>query len=212
MSVSFASTISDALLSPINIISISIGLISLGFTVYYGLINRQLSFKIKSLDWGDLLIASKAISKWIKKEVNSPDILFSPDSRGGVISKIIAESLNNDPIIITGIVLPKGHSDTETLSDSHEIIETSKWSIFLPKILKTYNKSSIVFIDDFVMSGDSLQKIKLCFSEKFGFDDKKFKACSLVCTTVAKEVRKSPDFYWKEISDNDFLFPWGRAE
>ena len=76
--------------------------------------------------------------------------------------------------------------------------------------LKEFVDKKILIFDDLVMSGDSLSCVRNQILS-FGFDNAKTETAALVCTTMAREARKAPDFSWYKTSTNRFYFPWGQA-
>ena len=94
------------------------------------------------------------------------------------------------------------------------VIKTTKWHVYMPNIIKTTaNKSNIkiLIIDDFTMSGDFLFSLKKELNN-LGYIPQNIRSCSIAVTSVAQNTNKAPDYYYKEVEDSNFYFPWGKAE
>lgn len=168
--------------------------------------------RLKSISWNDVNLAAKRFYRKLNKMGFTPDIIYSPGQKGGLIAKLLEEYYNVQIPIVTGFFTPRGSFSLET--NSFEKIATSKWDIFIPDVfdLNTNKKDyKILIVDDFVMTGDSLQTFKN-YLINLGYDIDNIKSCAIAITSIATAANKAPDLYEKVVSDNDFYFPWGRAE
>lgn len=194
----------------LSITFLMLAVVSLGATVYFGIEARRIRRKIKTLEWDDIIIAVRDISRSIKADAE-PDVIYSPDQRGGIISYLMKYSLDAEIPIITGVTLWKDDFPEPPDWPHYVVTETSKWWILVPNILTKFKNNKIMIVDDFAMSGDALIKIKTILSAQFLFPHNNIKTCAIIVTDIAKKAHKDPSYYWKVVESTDFFFPWGRA-
>lgn len=90
-------------------------------------------------------------------------------------------------------------------------LQGTKSTVFLPDRLHEQSDWRILLVDDFVMSGDGLSRVKDALLAQ-GFDPGRIRTGAVVATKLALANRKGPDFLARDARDFDFSFPWGRAE
>lgn len=73
-----------------------------------------------------------------------------------------------------------------------EILETDKWLIFLPKINETIAKKKILILNDFCITGNSLNQIKKYFRNNKA---EKIKTASLFISDVCLKTGNCPDYF-----------------
>lgn len=195
----------------LNIIFGLITLISLAFTIYYGQKSSKLEKNRKKLDWTDLQSCANDLGAKIKKDNFVPEIIFTPGLKGATFVNLLMNEFTTQVPVFVGISYWKESFSSEDLIDEHELVETNKWYVSVPKLMLKQKEKKILIVDDFVMSGDfTYNLVELLI--KNGFEKEKIKTMSVVTTKVAIENHKKPTYFWLEISDSNFYFPWGKAK
>lgn len=170
---------------------------------------------LKTVSWNDLQSATKFIWKKLKESKFTPDIILSSDPKGGIVAYMISKFYDNDIFTNIGHATLKGIPRVITFSDTtYAVIETSRWEVGLSKQIVDMDGASnkkILIVDDFVLSGDFNTKL-IELLHNAGYNRKNIMVCCVAVTKVAIESKKAPDFFWKIVDNNDFYFPWGKAE
>lgn len=202
----------------VDVASIVIGLVSLLIGIYGALmayIAHKKSKALKSLTFEDLEKSAKYIWKKLQKEDFIPDIMISPDPKGGIVAFLLSQLFDNNSLLHIGnaVRLEPGSAAPAT-DGEYLIIQTNRWLVLLSnQILNTRESSSkkVLIVDDFVLSGDfNTLLIKTLVNN--GYNTENIKVCCAAVTNVAIQSKKEPDVYWKVVNDDDFFLPWGKAE
>lgn len=164
----------------------------------------------KTIDWTQLQTAAKFLAKRLKRDSFVPDIIISPGQKGGIIAQLLVDYLDIEIPIYTGFLIPHDKKIGKEFCEDYLVIETTKWRVFLPKSLEITSNCSVLIVDDFVMSGDFLSKLRTELIHLKYFTSS-IKSCSVAVTNVAIQTNKAPDYYWKKIDSEDSYFPWGKA-
>lgn len=200
----------ENIINIIGVISFIVSVISL----FYAYIIEQKNKKIRSINWTDIHIATKKFWKSLKHENFTPSYIITPGQKGGIIAQVFSEFYDIDIPILTGFILPNIVRHKDLKDEQYLVIKTTKWYVYMPNIIKTTtNKSNmkILIIDDFTMSGDFLFNLKKELNN-LGYKPQNIRSCSLAVTSVAQNTKKAPDYYYKEVEDSNFYFPWGKAK
>lgn len=207
----------DIIIMVITVVSFTLTILGTGLTVYGVIITRKANRKAKTIDWNQVMIATKSIVKKLKSNNFIPDVIVTPGQKGGIFAQLIMDSLNVEIPIVTGFFIPNKPSILRSYSDQLEYyynhnffkLETSKWFICLPDTVLGFENKKILIVDDLVMSGDALRSILNKIKDTSSTNS--IKSCSLVTTKVAIQTKKNPDYYWNIIDADDCYFPWGKA-
>jgi len=195
----------------LTIISLVIGIIGAIFT--YRAYSRERA--LKSISWSDIQNGTKYIWKGLRNLGFTPDIMISPDPKGGIIAYQLSQFYDEDIFIDVGQAKRKNSTTPHISSKNyHTVICTNRWEVFLSKEIEDIidkEQKKVLIVDDFVLSGD-FNSYLFDFLEKMGYKKENIKICCLAVTKVAISSDKAPDFYWKIVDDEDFYFPWGKAE
>jgi hypoxanthine phosphoribosyltransferase len=183
--------------------------IGLFVSIYYGRRTAQLRAQIKSLDWTDLKIGAGDLANKIKDKF-SPDVIFTPAIRGGIIAFFISDVLPEPVPIFVGLTQWRENPQFQGPLDDYDLINTSKWNIHIPHALYRCNQLKLLIVDDLALGGDAMLEMKGHFISK-GFNADAVKTMTLVATEVAIQNRKAPDFFWRSTDSPQFFFPWGKA-
>lgn len=186
-----------------------IGVIGTLLTIHYARKSVRLDRLRKSLDWSDLQVAASELGKDILK-TGMPSIVVTPSLAGATFANLLVDQLHNQPPVFVGhrVWRDDPHGDLNT--EDNFLFETSKWIVAIPKACTEYTEGTILYVDDFVMSGDFLEQ----FRERLGREGiavDRIVSVSVAVTKVAIKNRKAPDFYWWVSDDDEFYFPWGKA-
>jgi hypoxanthine phosphoribosyltransferase len=137
-----------------------------------------------------------------------PDYILAISERGAMVGNLVARELRKQIPIVTVAYLDKHEA---TSIPGYITLEGTKATTFVPAGLKALNTSKILLLDDFVMSGDGLERVRNWLLAD-GFANDNIRSGAVVTTRLAIANHKGPDFYAKETKDFDFWFPWGRAK
>lgn len=170
---------------------------------------------LKTVSWNDLQSATKFIWKKLKEKNFTPDIILSSDPKGGIVGYMISKFYKDDIFTNIGHATRKGMKRAITFSNtSYTVINTNKWEVGLSKQIIDINEKKdkkILIVDDFVLSGDfNMELIDLLL--KSGYQKENIIVCCVAVTNVAIQSNKAPELYWKAVDNDDFYFPWGKAE
>lgn len=202
----------------VDIVSIVIGIVSL----LIGIVGAIFTYKayskertLKTISWADIQNATKYIWKKLNKIYFKPDMMISPDPKGGIVAFILAQFFDYSILVDVGQAFRKDANSNEIYNNEcYTVVHTNRWEVILSKQLeKQENKENIkiLVVDDFVLSGDfNFKLIELLLS--LGYKKDNIMVCCLAVTKVAISSNKAPDLYWKVVDDEDFYFPWGKAE
>lgn len=193
----------------LNAASFIIGTALSAFGIWQTYKGNKMQKASKTIDWTQVTLASKALSKLIPKKMN-PDVIICPGQKGGIFAQLLAEELGIEVPIYTGFTIDRDTTLDQDLINDYVALHTSKWNVFLPKSIESLQGKNVLIVDDYVMSGDFLQQIKEHLVSN-GLANTEILSCSIATTTVAISTRKAPDFYWKIADADACYFPWGKA-
>lgn len=181
--------------------------ISLIFTIYYGRRAKKLESERKSLRYEDLQSAANDLAEKINREF-APDAVFTPGLRGATIANLLVPELSKEVPVFVGISSWK-HGAAASSILAHSVLETNKWLVYVPDVLLSGGFKKLLVVDDFVMSGDFLERVVGLLSANV--PGAEIRAVSIVTTSVAIKNHKAPNYFWMQTTDDTFYFPWGRA-
>lgn len=187
-----------------------VGLVGLVATFYYGRRSNALEKKLQGIEieWKDIPAAAKDIAKAVIENFR-PDIMFSPDVRGGIVAYYIGTEIGHIPSVI-GICEYKATDTPIRVDLGYGKIETSNWRVYIPTGIDRQSDIKILIVDDFVMSGDALAAMRAHLVDS-GLRPENIRTAALATTRVALHNRKGPDYYWKIADSSRFFLPWGLA-
>lgn len=199
-----------------DIFTIFFGIVSVAGvigTIHYGKKSLHLNRELRRIAWSDLKSASRDLKNKIKGEKFYPDIVFTPCRRGATVANLVFEVGEN---IILYVGIREDRREDKFVFSSNgwkkdwEVVKTEKYFHYIPNAMLKEKNLNLLILDDFAMSGTSLTNI-VDFLLSKGFSEDKIKTATIVCTDVAHDAGKAPDFWWKKTPYIDFEFPWGRA-
>ncbi len=196
----------------VEIASISVAVLGIALTtavaVYYGRENRKLQRERISFTWDELYTGARDLAKKVRGGF-VPEIVLAISVRGATVAGIVVLEFDIGLPLFTCIQDDLNARFSFQPFD-HTLIQTRKWSIYIPNALRAHADKRILIVDDFAMSGDLLDAVRRQIIE-FGFREQSIKAATLVCATDAIGGHKAPEFYWHETPTHRFYFPWGQA-
>ena len=170
---------------------------------------EQLNRRQRDLDWPRFRSAASDLARSIDRSDFMPDVIVALSDRGAMVGHLVARELRAQvPIITLGYL---GRPDDSMNLPGYEAIRGTKGTVFLPEKLAELSGHRLLLIDDFVMSGDGLARVRDTLLAR-GIDPQQIRSGSVVATKLAIANKKGPDYYAREARDFDFYFPWGRAE
>jgi hypoxanthine phosphoribosyltransferase len=193
----------------LTVVSLLIGVAGVIATVLFARKAENASRERRRLEWSDLQAAANDLGKKIRRDC-SPIAIVTPGLTGATFANLLADEFPNQPPVFVGVrVWKEDTHGSVTFADTFKI-ETSKWLIFVPRLAADYTDGEILILDDFVMSGDFLEKLRSSLVEA-GVKSTKIRSAAIVATKVAINSHKAPDYYWWTAEDDNFYFPWGKA-
>ena len=206
MSISFQVTWESAL----SITGWLIGLIGVCVSIFYGRKSLRLERERITLKWEDVEIAAEDLSKRISDSGFKPSLILTFGSKCGYLAHLISRSFSPSAPVVVGVTLPKGGRVAEPLASMLSFIETKRWCVGIPTQLLDYGDQHVLIVDDWVLSGDAIEKMCDLLVQS-GVPRKNIVSATLVATDTAVQNGKAPSYYWKTTSSTNFFFPWGRA-
>ena len=197
----------------INYIFGAVTIISVFITIYYGRKSIRLEKEKNKIDWADLQLAVKSLSRELVLRKFIPDIIITPGLRGATLANLLEQEFTykkNIPVFV-GITLSKNTNNINEYSKEYVKLETSKWVVLIPCCIFSMSGKKILILDDYVMTGDFLQNM-IDSIVKSGINKQNIKSMALATTKTAIDSNKNPDFYWHITKDSKFLFPWGESK
>lgn len=193
------------------IISLAIGMVGAIYTYKSYLKARTL----KTISWTDVHNGTKYIWKELRHLHYNPDVMISPDPKSGIVAYMLTKFFDYDIFVDVGQAMRKSASISMMDAPEHfSIISTNKWKVLLSKQLEHMKEKEnvrILIVDDFVLSGDFNSQLTEWLKNQ-GYKEENIMVCCLAVTKVAISSAKAPDLYWKIVDDENFYFPWGKAE
>lgn len=114
-------------------------------------------------------------------------------------------------IQIVGISLIKDERDVNANIEGYIKLNVSDdWNIFIPKAILSFKDKNILTVDDFCLAGEFHVRLKNELIN-LGIPKERIRVSYAVITSVTKSSNRAPDYYWREITDDNFYFPWGKA-
>lgn len=87
---------------------------------------------------------------------------------------------------------------------------TDRWETFLPGNLRDSGAQKVLILEDAVISGDSMKRIREVLKGQ-GFVDEQIRTAALIVNQFAFETGHAPDYHWQIISQQVINFPWGKS-
>jgi hypoxanthine phosphoribosyltransferase len=169
---------------------------------------EQLNKRQRDLDWPRFRNAAADLARAVDRSGYMPDFLLSISDRGAIVSNLVARELRRQiPIITVGYL---DEADEVSIPGFLTLCGT-KTTTFLPEGLRDLKGKKVLLMDDFVMSGDGILRVKNQLL-KYGFPEDCIRSAAVVATRISIASKKGPDFFAREARDFDFFFPWGRAK
>lgn len=185
------------------------GVVGLVLTVYYARKAEELNLMRKRLEWADLQAAANDLGRRIKAEF-PPTAIIAPGLPGATFANLLSAEFDNQPPVFVGTRTWREDPHDPVESSGSFLFTTAKWIVTIPMAVLRYRDGNILIVDDFVMSGDFLERLRERLVNE-GVAADRVRAASVAVTRVALKNHKAPEYYWWLADSDDFFFPWGRA-
>lgn len=193
-----------------DIVVVVIALVGIVLTVFYGVKSSRLQKQLKKLDWHDIELAARKLTKKMRKDKFTPDLVFTPGLRGATFANLVQPLAYDIPVFV-GLTCPKPLKKKRGDIPGHVYVETSKWVVEIPELLFSYADKKILILDDFVGSGEFMINAVRLLKEK-GFNPRNIKTMAIIVSEMAEVSNKATDYYWRVSKESDFFFPWAEAQ
>lgn len=195
----------------INYILNTITVLGLGATLYYGWSARVISNNKKTIDWKKVKSIVNKSLKQVEKDNFQVEVILAPGTRGSILAELILTKFNREIPAVVGISYIE-HTQKQ-MPDMNQYVSfeiDKKWSIFIPTAIRDFRDLNILIVDDFCFTGEFFLKLKKHLIS-MGFKESKIKVFCAVITKVTVAGNKTPDYYGLITDDDNFYFPWGKA-
>lgn len=193
-----------------NIFTILLGVLGIVGTIgtfYFGVKSKVLERQRYRFSWEDVARGSQAIAKKCIRQFK-PHLILTFSGPGSILANLAMMESGQSLPLYTVIELKKDDPNSASEISGYFKIETFKWKLFMPEHLPVSPSTKITVIHDCAISGDGLSKVRAKLIE-MGFNPKNVKIASLVCSKIALDSKKAPDFYLYCLEHASFYFPWG---
>jgi hypoxanthine phosphoribosyltransferase len=195
----------------LTIISTFVTVVSIITSIYYYKKSNKLEKEKLKLEWNEIRTVVDDLTENLKKTGFKPDIILAPGLRGAIISEILIENFNREIPVFVGVSHIHNPSNNKLDIETFKKIKVrNHWNIYIPEVVFTHSNNKILIVDDFCLTGSFFNDLKEQLIEN-GFNQSNIKIFCSVITNVTKLSDSCPDFYWKIVPDDNFYFPWGRA-
>ncbi|HCU96717.1 MAG TPA: hypothetical protein DHU96_29960 [Actinobacteria bacterium] len=182
--------------------------VGFALAVWQAMRAEQLNKRQRDLDWPRFRSAASDLARSVDRSGFMPDFILALSDRGAIVANLVARELRRQiPIITVGYL---DQADPISVPGFLTLCGT-KATTLLPEGLRDLGGKKILLLDDFVMSGDGLSRVRSQLLE-YGFPQESIRSGSVVATRLCLANKKGPDFFAREARDFDFFFPWGRAK
>lgn len=186
---------------------IGLGLSVVG--VYLTLSGNKKIKDSKTIDWTQIHVGARYISKMVVKDKFSPDFILAPGPRSSIIGQEIANILNEEIPVITGYV-SKDSIFEKKIDNDFVVIQANQWYLYLPICIKSLNDKNVLIVQDWIMSGESLVQIKKALFN-LEYKEQQIRYCTIAVTQVPLKRKHRPNYYYKLVDPDECYFPWGKA-
>jgi hypoxanthine phosphoribosyltransferase len=157
-----------------------------GLAAWQAMRAEQLNKRQRDLDWPRFRNAASDLARSVDRSGFMPDFILSISDRGAIVSNLVARELRRQiPIITVGYL---DQADNISIPGFLTLCGT-KVTTFLPEGLRDFKDKKALLLDDFVMSGDGLLRVKNQLLE-FGFAADCIRSGSVVATKISIANRK----------------------
>lgn len=179
-------------------------------TFYYGMKASRLARERYSFSWEDVTRGCRELTKRGIREFK-PDMIVCFSGPSAIIANLVVEFSHSFlPVYVVCIERIEDAKNAGYEIAEYQPLFTSKWRLYIPKAVLMDKTKRVMLVDDAVISGDSLFNLKSALITQ-GFSKSNTYACSLICTKVAQDSKKAPDFFYYLLDTSEFYLPWGRG-
>lgn len=193
----------------LNIIFGIITILGAGAGIYFGVKSKYLERLRYRFSWPDIhtgigMIAKRGINRF------KPDIVVSFSGPAGAVANLAMTEAKQFLPFYCLMILDKDNDVFSFTPDDCFAIETTKWKIFVPNDLLRRPACKVLIIDDCTVSGDTIQAVTQLLINR-GFQKGRILTCTVICSQIAVNTAKAPDFCCYVVDHATFYVPWGKA-
>ena len=193
-----------------EIVSILIGALGLGFGIYTYLKQRKERLhRQQRFEWNHIYQGVRQLCKWLKRDSFIPDFIVTVPGAGGVLATLASIELGEQVPVYLCHQKSIG-KDQEFIAKRGEFVETAKWVYRIPDEVVALTNKKLILLDDYAQSGQTLKNIKDKLIES-GFPKENIRSAALISVVGLKESNMSPDYTWFWVDSYDVHMPWGHA-
>lgn len=194
-------------------LEIILGIISILGTIgtfYFGHKAEKMAKEKQRFSWADVEDGCRALNRKALKRYK-PDLIVCFSGPSSIIANLMIQLSDYFVSVYVSILQKSGTGRRDQFSlDNYQTIVTSKWRLHIPSEVFADTSKKVLLVDDCVISGDSLALLKKTLLDN-GFSNDKVRSCCLICSNIAKETNKAPNYYQYLLENSVFYLPWGKG-
>lgn len=127
---------------------------------------------------------------------------------GTILAQLLVFELDEAIPLRTVAVLPRNSHISNDLKMTHSLRQTTKFDIYVPKELSSFQGRQFIVVDDCATTGQSLSETAAVLRD---MQHTSFNTITVaaVCCTSAISARNAPSLFWATSETDDVYFPWG---
>jgi hypoxanthine phosphoribosyltransferase len=138
-------------------------------------------------------------------------VILAPGPRGAIIAELIVQRFNrNIPALIGISYMEFTLKSMPSITNYFPFPISKGWQIYIPKTVLDYKDRRILVVDDFCLTGEFFEVLRTFLMDQ-GFIAGNVKVFCAVITEVTKSANRAPEYYHMVTGDDNFYFPWGKA-
>ena len=170
--------------------------------------NTQLKKQLRVFSWDDIQNGIAFLNNKVWKEFN-PDIILAISGPGAIVAYLVSNQYKDFvPVLLTPYHRTKIQPEKDYFFENS--FSSSKFTAYLTEDLRNYIGKKILVIDDTVITGHLTTEAKKALVE-FGFRKEDIKALCLFTSKTAITSDMSPDYFWMEMTEDEYYLPWGKS-
>ena len=194
-------------------IAIGVASIAIGAVGYYSTQRARAEVRLRThrFDWPQIEHAVRALTQRIEHEWKPDLIVCSSAGSVGIIANMyIAYSKRFIPLYLG--VSRRNARDSPFASRPifGSRYTTPRWETFLPSNLIESGAERVLILEDAILTGASVREIVRILTEQ-GFAEEQIATAAVFVPQLSLLIDVKPRFYWSEVAEPVFEFPWGRS-
>lgn len=162
-------------------------------------------------DWPSLSTKLNRLARRIERH-SLPDLVLTMSGPGSFAAGYCLAQFSHDPPLIVAVTFPKKPHVSAAADRFGELasaagwlhIETSRWQIFIPGIIRDFGPGTrALILDDRVVGGNSQRQVAQLLR------DLEYEVTTAALVAHPDRVTAGDVDIYEERTDRDFTFPWG---